>query len=159
MDIGSISDFWILNSNLLNLNQNRIWIWMLQLAAACCSLLVTLRRHVERKISVETSHDITKYSENQLSSTVAHEHIWGVWGWGIRISRFIMCAVFESSKTQFSKPLAKGQLSRIGGWEVMNLCGWSIYRGYEQYGFNLLQQTTSGEMIVSSCGFDSALID
>jgi hypothetical protein len=41
-------------------------------AAACCSLLVTLRRQVERKISVETSHGITKYSENQLSSTVAH---------------------------------------------------------------------------------------
>ena len=34
-----------------------------------------------------------------------------------------------------------------------------VYRGYEQYSQNLLQQTTSGEMIVSSCGFDSALID
>ena len=79
-------------------------------------------------------------------------------GWGIRISRFIMCAVFESSKTQFSKPLAKGQLSRIGGREGMNLCGWPI-RGYGQYGLNLLQQTTSGEMIMGSCGFDSALIN
>jgi hypothetical protein len=36
-------------------------------------------------------------------------------GWGIRISRFIMCSVFGSSKIQFSEPLAKGQLSRIGG--------------------------------------------
>jgi hypothetical protein len=36
-------------------------------------------------------------------------------GWGIRINRFIMYTVFGSSKIQFSKSLAKGQLSRIGG--------------------------------------------
>ena len=34
---------------------------------------------------------------------------------GVRISRVIMCTVFESSKTRFSKPLAKGQFSRTGG--------------------------------------------
>ena len=171
---------------------------------------MTLRRQVERKISVETSHGITKYSENQLSSTVAHAGSTHFWNWKFgsksdlsaklsthmvyittakrikgsekpivtfqkKISIFFvggggpplgdcggqlyMCTVFGSSKTQFSKPLAKGQLSRIGWWEVMNLCGWSIYRGYGQYSLNLLQQTTPGKMVVSSCGFDSALIN
>ena len=36
-------------------------------AAACCSLLVTLNKQAEHKILVETSPDITKYSENQLA--------------------------------------------------------------------------------------------
>ena len=36
-------------------------------AAACCSLLVTLRKQSEHKLLVETSHDVTKYSENQLA--------------------------------------------------------------------------------------------
>ena len=48
-------------------------------------------------------------------------------GCGVGISRFIMWSVFECSRTQCSKTLEKGQLSRIGGWEVVNLCVMCIW--------------------------------